>query len=384
MNADELVKAAAGAGTAPGSRFRTLTTAELMQLPPPNFVLEPFLVRNALNLLFGASGSYKSFIALDWACCIASGQSWHGTSVEQGPVLYIAGEGSGGIPKRLDAWAKARRVPLPDEMTWIPEPIPLRDGSAVEWICEYLAGWESPPALVVVETFARALAGGNENSSDDVGTLIAGLDRIRVETNAAILITHHTGWEHVGRERGWSGFPAALDTSILVDRRAPLTVKLTRRKAKDAEEFEAVHLSLHPCNGSLVVVRAVDPVDERDKDIRDRVLAYIAANPGAGQNDIEKHAGARREDVRQVLSQLIADANVYVELVGRKHCHYRNAPASRGASGRTDVGDLAAGAPRAPRPMGGAPENAVPYAPQAAGRTAWGDPDDHDLQDGGW
>ena len=54
-------------------------------------------------MVFGPSGAKKSFLVYDLACCIATGKDWHGHRVKQGNVLIIAGEGHGGLNRRLKA-----------------------------------------------------------------------------------------------------------------------------------------------------------------------------------------------------------------------------------------------------------------------------------------
>ena len=61
-------------------------------------------------MCFGAAGSGKSFAVLDMALCIASGTPYHGHSVQQGSVFYIAGEGLSGMSRRAAAWQKHHDV----------------------------------------------------------------------------------------------------------------------------------------------------------------------------------------------------------------------------------------------------------------------------------
>jgi len=304
-------------------RFRALTTGELLQLPPPTFLLEPFIVRNALNLIFGPSGTYKSFIILDWALCIATGRPWHGTPVDQGPVLFIAGEGSGGIPKRIYAWAHAHNVAFPDTITWIPEAVPLRDKSAVTELAGIVENLSQKPALIIVETYARSLAGGNENSGEDAGAVVASLDQLRTMTGAAILMSHHTGWEQTSRERGHSSLPAALDSSIRVSRPAPLNVTLHCQKAKDAEEFDDVHLTLEPTQGSLIVAKKADPATAQES-TRDAILSFVIENPGTLTRQIVDAMPGRAADTSRILRKMCegSDAPLRIEKRGQAHHHF--------------------------------------------------------------
>jgi hypothetical protein len=85
--------------------FQFYDTNELMSLPPQQWLIYKVLPDCGLALLFGPPGEGKSFVALDWALCVATGEKWLGKhAVQQGHVLYIAAEGGGGMKKRVAAW----------------------------------------------------------------------------------------------------------------------------------------------------------------------------------------------------------------------------------------------------------------------------------------
>src|SRR5947209_2819298 len=67
--------------------------SEMPEYQPLPWLIEGLLPASSLAVLAGGSGVGKSFIALDIACSIASGIDWHGRSVMQGDVVYVAGEG---------------------------------------------------------------------------------------------------------------------------------------------------------------------------------------------------------------------------------------------------------------------------------------------------
>ena len=51
----------------------------------------------SLGVLFGASGTFKSFVAIDYALHCAHGLTWLGKKTKRGPVLFIAAEGGAGV-----------------------------------------------------------------------------------------------------------------------------------------------------------------------------------------------------------------------------------------------------------------------------------------------
>ena len=83
-------------------------------------------------------------------------------------MLYIVAEGLGGIGARVDAWQGQRGVPTCGEAVWLPMAISLIDAYMVDGLVDVVDG-EIRPRLVVVDTFARCMVGGDENSAKDVG-----------------------------------------------------------------------------------------------------------------------------------------------------------------------------------------------------------------------
>ena len=72
--------------------------------------------------------------------------------------------------------------------------------------------------LVVVDTLSRALAGGNENSPDDMGAFVRNCDKIRQATGAHLMAIHHTGKDEARGARGHSLIKAAADTELEVNK----------------------------------------------------------------------------------------------------------------------------------------------------------------------
>ncbi|MBD2782890.1 AAA family ATPase, partial [Xenorhabdus sp. 38] len=69
-----------------------------------DYVVKGIIPAHSLCSIYGASGSYKSFLAGAWGCHIATGKAWAGKAVAQGSVLYVVGESGIGVPRRIKAW----------------------------------------------------------------------------------------------------------------------------------------------------------------------------------------------------------------------------------------------------------------------------------------
>jgi hypothetical protein len=84
--------------------FRLLSDTDIELMPDPVFLIDGVLVQNSLAVLYAPWASFKSFLALDWALCLATGLPWGNRLVIQSNVLYMAGEGAAGMKNRIAAW----------------------------------------------------------------------------------------------------------------------------------------------------------------------------------------------------------------------------------------------------------------------------------------
>jgi AAA domain len=237
--------------------LRLYTLEEIKSRPSPQWLIEGFLPQGALCVLYGSSGCGKSFIALDWALSIARGVPWFGHAISQGLVVYIAAEGGTGLKQRIFAWEAARSCMSVN--TWIIEQAVdlLGKDSATGLIDAVSQKLPAQPILIIFDTLARCLVGGDENSAKDVGQAIATPDEIRFRTGACVLAVHHSGKVNSSRERGSSALRGAADTMLKVESSQD-TMEVIVDKQKDAEPASPVFLQLVPQGQSC----ALAPADE--------------------------------------------------------------------------------------------------------------------------
>lgn len=69
-----------------------------------DYLMKHILPAQALCSIYGPSGSFKSFLAVYWACHISACIPRADRKVNRGAVLYIVGEGGIGVPRRIRAW----------------------------------------------------------------------------------------------------------------------------------------------------------------------------------------------------------------------------------------------------------------------------------------
>jgi hypothetical protein len=214
------------------------------------------LVEGGSAVVYGESNAGKTFWITDLALHVAAGMPWCDRRVEQGGVVYCALEGGVGFRNRVSAWrgfhgledARIPFVAIPTGLNLLdPDADTPRLIEAIKAASEHMG---QPVKLVVIDTLARAFAGGNENASEDMGLLVRNMDQIRSETGACVLFVHHSGKDQAKGARGHSSLRAALDTEIEVraedgsDLKAATVVKQREMKKGDVFAFrlEAVVL----------------------------------------------------------------------------------------------------------------------------------------------
>src|SRR5262249_28278389 len=153
---------------------RLLTGEEMLARPLPSYLLDGLLVEQSLAVLAGDPKSCKTFVALAWSLHIAAGMPWCRRAVQQRPTIYIVGHGVVFIGRRLAGWIGCRqRERLLEDFRVLAEAVnPLHDGAVNAFVDAVdAAGLSRSPVLIVVDTLARSLAGGNENASEDMGAM---------------------------------------------------------------------------------------------------------------------------------------------------------------------------------------------------------------------
>jgi RecA-family ATPase len=76
---------------------------------PVNPLIEDLLDEGALSVIYGDSGSGKTFCALDMGFHVSAGLDWNGKKVKRGLVVYVAAEGGKRIKRRIAALKKRYR-----------------------------------------------------------------------------------------------------------------------------------------------------------------------------------------------------------------------------------------------------------------------------------
>jgi hypothetical protein len=209
-----------------------------------DWIVRGVIPQDSMMCLFGASQTFKSFVALSGALHICTGKEWMGLRTKKGPVVYCAAEGGAGIYKRASAWAKINlgQEFVPDFHICI-TPLNLTVPEEMTALRMEIAEMPNQPSLIVLDTLAQMFGGGDENDSSSISEFFRAVNQnLRAPFNCTVMIIHHTGYnvDAANRPRGSSAIAANLDALLSVQRSDPeaLSCKMTVSKMKDGERPE--------------------------------------------------------------------------------------------------------------------------------------------------
>ena len=228
-------------------KLQLYSVSELANVPEPPWLVKGILPLGSMAGVYGPPGEGKSFFGLDLALSIAAGIDCCGSQVERGIVLYIAAEGGGSIRKRVEAWKQRWQLPDVPDAFFVLEAVQVRSKDELALLVARLRERGINPVLIVVDTMARCFGSGDENSAQEMGEFVDGLEWLKRETGATVMFLHHTGKKKSANaksvERGSSALRAAVDVMIRVSKKGKL-VTVHNDKQKDNEEFKDFQLEL--------------------------------------------------------------------------------------------------------------------------------------------
>ena len=216
-----------------------LTLQDIERLPPVEWLVEGLIPDRSLSMMYGEPGCGKTFIALDMGLSVSHSKEWQDQAVIGGQVVYVAGEGVGGLKKRITAWHKHHVKDARASFIVVPSSVDLMDEFNTQDLHTTIKAASSGPVrLVIFDTLARSMT-GDENSSQDIGQAVRAMDQVREAFNCAVMAIHHSGKDSSRGARGSSAILGAVDASLRVERVGD-AVSLTVEKQKDAEMMPPV------------------------------------------------------------------------------------------------------------------------------------------------
>ena len=237
-----------------------------------------WLIKNLLpaasnGILFGKSQSYKTFVLIEIACCIATGRDFSNLPTKQGLVFIIAAEGGNGISKRIRAWELHHNIEVGEKLIVIPHAIFPHDEIQQKCLISEIE-YESrrqgcPVALVIFDTLSQCSNGLNENEAGGVSKYLLASKSIGEPFGATVINVHHTNKK--GDEfRGSSTLVSNVDFLLSMKREQDNFTKLKPEKMKEGSTNFQWELKLDCLE--------IDAVDEEGESLNTLCVTDVVLN----------------------------------------------------------------------------------------------------------
>jgi hypothetical protein len=267
-------------------------------------LVQNLMRRGELVVIYGKPGSGKTFVALDLGFHVAKGLAWNGCHVKQSAVVYIAAESPRGVRYRYKALVD--RFGHNDRFYMVGATVNMFDPIIdLKPLAIAIKKLNVDVGMIVIDTLARTMIGGNENSTQDMSRLVANGDILRDLFGAAVVWVHHTGKNEAAGARGSSALVAATDTEIEI---SDFCFRST--KMRDREDVD-YRFRLHP----------VEVVTKADGEVVTSCTVHWIENTGPTSQSTPESDNLRIvvEMLRMrkqmlTLKEILAEA----ELMGRK------------------------------------------------------------------
>lgn len=222
-------------------RYEILTAANFSEPQPPiDWTVEGLISAGSVNVFFGEAKCGKTWALLDLAVCVANGAPWLGMVTKQGAVLIIDEEsGRRRLSRRMNAILQGHDAgPETPVMAVSLAAFDMGNPNDIGEVYNLIIS--TGARLVIIDTLADIMPGRDENAVKDTQPVFLSLRKIAEETQAAIIIIHHSN--KTGGYRGSSAIAGAIDLLLSVEKRNDsnnMTFKTERARDTTAGAFSA-------------------------------------------------------------------------------------------------------------------------------------------------
>lgn len=209
--------------------LRVRSIGEMLSWPAPDYLIENYLPVGGIMAIGAAPSAGKSFLVLDWALKIATGEPIRGRRTLQSPVIYIALEGEAGVPNRIKGAMDRMGIDdLPPERFGIvthPKTGIFSDLPELERQAENMIKLGIHKPVIILDTLAAAYPGIKESDSGVMQQAIDILRRFTRKIEGTFIFLHHSPHGQQ-RLRGSTAIIGACDCITFIHERKVFTQKV--------------------------------------------------------------------------------------------------------------------------------------------------------------
>ncbi len=277
-------------------------------------------------ILSGEPGSYKTWLLLHIALCVAAGKPVFGQfATTQGPVLIIDEENRHALLQdRLKRLGADQQLPITFS---IKSGFSLESRFAQLLQCVVIYGIK----LVMLDSFVR-MHERDENDAKQMSSVFKLLSSLQA-AGAAVLMTHHHRKDYGGGARksqslrGSSDILAALDSHLSIERKGSGQIEITQTKLRDREEVEAFGLTITNVDDTSTTIEFIGSILKKKQDeAKARIPALLVDRGEMARADLvaELKDVAGGNAVANAIKELLTEQKI-IERVGEKNKKFYSA-----------------------------------------------------------
>ena len=275
------------------SNLSLLSVEELLRLPPPEYLIEGILPDRGVAFLGGASGVMKSFLALLFSFSVAFGRNVGKLKVKSGNTLYLLNEGQAGFGLRCQAFLNYNSLTSPDTFKAITVTPNLMRSHEIDPFIEVIDEANFNPNFIILDTFSKAIIGGNDNATDDVSVAIDTAYKLADKYGALVLIIDHVGKDPKRGLRGAYAKYGNVDAVVMVSKPGDNIVSVTTTKQKEGEDNLKFYFDVkfskvtHPINNLTSNIPVLVPTQPNITQ-KEFVLDYLEQEGASARESLQE------------------------------------------------------------------------------------------------
>ncbi len=315
--------------------FTPLSYADLKALPEKEWLLNDIFGAGDLGMIFGAPGCGKTFVVIDMIVQMCRGSLWAHRfgAIRPLNVAYCAGEGISALPARFTAAVKHYGLDDLPNFTFYKNIPQLYDQNSsdcatilqfiLEWKKRLDASTATALDVLVIDTLHTAIAGADENSSQDMGLVLQACRLATQQLGCTVILVHHTNKDGI-TERGSSSVRGAMDFMIRIkkpDLGKGTDATIFCEKLKDGEIWREQSFCLSPVEASTsVCVSWDDPnahISGNQNSDKERLLRTMRKYPDFpfGCKALSDVIGQKENYTLKLLNKLVEENKCKVKIL---------------------------------------------------------------------
>lgn len=168
------------------SKFNIVRVDEIQTFDPTDFwLIEDLWENGSVGVIGAPSKSFKSTLALNLACAVATGKPFDGRKVKQGAVLIIQGENNLSMEQHKIYAITGSETPPP--IYYVEDNITMEQVYKLENDIRELG-----VKLLIIDPMYLLFGNGDINKHQDIVERLEMLTRISKKTGCAVMLIHHS------------------------------------------------------------------------------------------------------------------------------------------------------------------------------------------------